>query len=397
MVGADVSPVVQIRQSLTNHTTAPHGPNQRTETPPLQKGTTPTYIPKSGSFSAKIPTHTIQPFVKKEEHVWVPGKFSTSPQGFNVNSGTGDAYGKTNININDLHFGNNSRDQRGKTQSNILAMGRAGLNGGSPDMNVPGASGSSPTMGCWLGRSGESPPMGWTGTNGGSPQFSRRDSPILNGQGSLGPGIFTNKMVASSLRSTEGKSGNSSPYVSGSSSPYISGSTTNSTQSRSLDSSESQLDERHRANQLALASHHQLLTRQRSAAASLPMHSRVPSGQQPTSQRSPTMPTLLQQRLSQLSQAMPLLPNQPPSHHSRPHSESNSPQLYPPHAQLPISQLNLGSMQPPPPSSYPPSQLQQQSHLPFQGGGYDLDFNGLRNPPKPTGFEAQLPSFLRDL
>ena len=395
VAGVDASSVFQIRQS-PSQTPGTVGSNQRTEVAPVPRGTSPTYVPKAGSFSTKIPTHVIQPFVKKEEHVWVPGKFSTSPDGFSGNGSSNvETYASSPLSVSDVSFGTNARDQRGKTQSNILAMGRARLNGMSPDMSAIGISGNSPTMGMRSGKNGGSPPVGRTGTNGGSPLISRRESPVLNGQGPLGPGIFTNKMVAANMRGTEGRSGNSSPYVSGHNSPFISGTTTMSIQSRSYDSNESILDERHRANQLALASHHQLLTRQRSAA-SLPLHSRVQSGQQQAGQRSPPIPTLLQQRLSQLSQTAA----QPTSHLplSRHHSAPSSPQLFPPNTQLPISQLNMGSsqyVQPPPMPSYPPSQTQPLSSN--QSSGFDLEFNGLRNPSKPPGFEAQLPSFLRDL
>ena len=392
---ADASSVFQIRQS-PSQTPGTVGSNPRTEAVLVQRGASPTYVPKAGSFSTKIPTHVIQPFVKKEEHVWVPGKFSTSPDGFSGSSSSNlETHASSAFNGGDASFSTNARDQRGKTQSNILAMGRARLNGMSPDMSTVGVSGSSPTMGSRSGKNGGSPPVGRTGTNGGSPLISRRESPVLNGQGPLGPGIFTNKMAGANMRGAEGRSGNNSPYVSGHNSPFISGSTTMAAQSRSYDSNESILDERHRANQLALASHHQLLTRQRSAA-SLQLHSRTPSGQQQTGQRSPPIPILLQQRLSQLSQNA----LQPTSHVpiSRHHSAPSSPQLFPPHTQLPISQLNIGSsqyVQPPLVPPYPPSQTQPLSSN--QSSGFDLEFNGLRNPSKPPGFEAQLPSFLRDL
>ena len=205
VAGVDASSVFQIRQS-PSQTPGTVGSNQRTEVAPVPRGTSPTYVPKAGSFSTKIPTHVIQPFVKKEEHVWVPGKFSTSPDGFSGNGSSNvETYASSPLSVSDVSFGTNARDQRGKTQSNILAMGRARLNGMSPDMSAIGISGNSPTMGMRSGKNGGSPPVGRTGTNGGSPLISRRESPVLNGQGPLGPGIFTNKMVAANMRGTEGR------------------------------------------------------------------------------------------------------------------------------------------------------------------------------------------------
>ena len=64
VAGVDASSVFQIRQS-PSQTPGTVGSNQRTEVAQVPRGTSPTYVPKAGSFSTKIPTHVIQPFVKK--------------------------------------------------------------------------------------------------------------------------------------------------------------------------------------------------------------------------------------------------------------------------------------------------------------------------------------------
>lgn len=154
---------------------------------------------------------------------------------------------------------------------------------------------------------------------------------------------------------------------------------------RSIDNSDVQFEagefnvstDRHRANQQALAGRHQLLNRQKNASSNSiygrspssgddqSYHSAVTSGQ-----RSPVTPNMSQQRLT------------PPQSHSSPHLLSNIPPLISNPSFL-LSQLQSQSSHSPPYSS--------NLSPPIPGSAYEFDH--LRK----AGFEAQLPSFLREL
>lgn len=323
------------------------GTGIRMDSPPVSRGTPPLFVPKVGAFSAKIPSHAIQPFVKKEEQVWVPGKFATDQASGMANS-VRDLNTNSNMMSNSLH-----KDNRGKvTPSNGIA-GRLTPSGGSM---TPGGYGDRDRD---RDRGRVSPTM----NQGGMGQ----------GMGSaLGPGLLTGKTAIMHSRSCEllGTEGPGGSY------PFMSG--------RSIDNSDVQFEvgdfnlntDRHRANQQALAGRHQLLARQkngssnsiygRSPSEDMGYHSAVTSGQ-----RSPVTPNM-SHRLT------------PPQSHSSPHLLSNIPPLI----SNPSFLLSQHQMQ----SSHSPIPPYISNHSPsLPTSAYDMDHL------KKVGFEAQLPSFLREL
>jgi hypothetical protein len=317
------------------------GTGLRMDSPPVSRGTPPLFVPKVGAFSAKIPAHAIQPFVKKEEQVWVPGKFATDSVPGMANS-VRDLNNNSSMMSNSLH-----KDNRGKLTSSNGIAGRLTPSGGSMT------------------------PVGY-GDRG-------RNSPTMNqggmGQGmgsALGPGLLTGKTAIMHSRScellgTEGPGGN---Y------PFMSG--------RSIDNSDVQFDagdfnvstDRHRANQQALAGRHQLLARQKNASSNS-IYGRSPSEEQgyhsavTSGQRSPVTPSMSQR-----------LTPPPPQSHSSPHLLSNIPPLISNPSFL-LSQLQMQSSIPPPYTSNLSPALPPTP--------YEIDHL------KKVGFEAQLPSFLREL
>ena len=368
----------------------------------------------------KIPTHVIQPFVKKEEQVWIPGKFSNIASGGSVqgsvhssaststNSGTSSHYNINHSNINDIalninnnnphSYGSEGRENKGKSAPNLSAMGGRGRGGSSP------GSGYSPT------------------SMSGGPSHKMAG-------GMSGRNVETN---------TQGNN----PYA------FIGGSGAG----RVNDNIESQLDERHRANQLALASHHLLLTRQKSSA--------IPSNPPNYGRPIPAAPVVnnrsawLQQRLTH-QQPLPRPRSLPPpqSHHqsqlqfqSQLHTQlqshaqvqlqsqlqsqaaQNQLQLQLQHEALPYTgrRHSLTTPYQPSPTSTSPSystshhspapfstaQHNQSSPIPpyppsisLSPGPYAMNatdfekqkYEQPKQPTRPPGFEAQLPSFLRDL
>ena len=336
------------------------GAGLRMDSPPVSRGTPPLFVPKVGAFSAKIPSHAIQPFVKKEEQVWVPGKFATDQVA--MAGAARDLNSNSSMMSSGLH-----KDNRGKvTPSNGIA-GRTTPSGRSITP-VGGGYGD-------RDRGRISPTMNQGGMGQGPGQ----------GMGSsLGPGLLTGKTAIMHSRSceligTEGPGGN---Y------PFMSG--------RSIDNSDVQFDtgdfnassDRHRANQQALVGRHQLLARHKTASNNSMYgrstdeqgyHSAVTSGQ-----RSPVTPnmslSLSQSQLLSQSQSQQRLT--PPQSHSSPHLLSNVPPLISNPSFL-LSQHQMHT------SHSPPYTSNLSPSLPATP--YELDH--LRK----VGFEAQLPSFLREL
>lgn len=364
--GSEISP------TLSAHGTYVHN----VETPPLSRNSSASlFVPRAGAFNAKIPPHAIQPFVKKEEQVWVPGKFSGEkfPSEKSHSPGLTPTLSSRESSFN-CHLGSPT-----SVSNNLSKEGSFNLSRDNSRFRMLSSGGLSSRG---MSNSGLVPAA--------VPIEKGSNSPVPHSHGmgygmgpSLGPGLLTGKNAIMHSRSYDG----CATDVSGSY-PFASG--------RNADSLDSQLDsgeytgtsDRQRANQLALAGRQQI-TRQKSQMApqmhgsgtgvglglreDAPVPSNLNSGQ-----RSPVM-TLLQQRLSApgLSQSSPHLLSEASSHLSRPTS------VHPCHTSALYHSTSTST-----PNPFPQS-------LP---GANELDTDGLRLSYKyKTDFEAQLPSFLRDL
>ena len=327
------------------------GMGYKGDSSPFSRGSPPVFITKTGTLSTKIPSHSIQPYQKKEEQLWVPGKFSGDSSHSPVVTLTpASREGSINSSSSASNVASTFMSQNTSKESSFSMSSRRGTISGR------GISNGSLAADAYLDRNSPIPTIGAM---------------------SLGPGLLTGKTAIVHSRSLDGSASDASGSYS-----FLSG--------QSMDNIDSQLDsgeynsnsERHRANQLLLAGRHQQIQRQKSATSQALYVGRMSSGgsgddqfylsPSTSGQRSPALSSLLQQRLGATSQSQ-----------SSPHLSPHTPQHNLSHpATLHLSQQQ-GSLSPP------------YSHLhPSSTAGPDLEI--VKQNYK-AGFEAQLPSFLRDL
>ena len=337
------------RSSLTSQA----GIGYKGDSPPFSRGSPPVFTTKTGSINVKLPSHSIQPYLKKEEQLWVPGKFSSeSSHSPAVTLTAASREGSVNSSSSASNVASSFISQNTSKESSFSLSSRRGTIVGR------GSSNGSLAADTYQDRSSPIPPMGAI---------------------SLGPGLLTGKTAIVHSRSLDGSTSDCSGSYS-----FASG--------HSMDNIDSQLDsgeynsnsERHRANQLALAGRHQQIQRQKSATSQQPLYvGRMSSGgsgddqfylsPSTSGQRSPAISSLMQQRLCTPSQSQSsphLSPHTPPHNLSHPatlHLSQQQGSLSPPYSHLHHSPSTTG----------PDPEIVKQSYK--------------------AGFEAQLPSFLRDL